>query len=569
MHIRLPLLFAILALLALPPSPATGGETLYNGIVLPAEWPPRQLDPESTEPMPVPWLEAPPAVIPIDLGRQLFVDDFLIESTELHRIHHQAGKYEGNPVFVAETEIEIERSGGTDVALDGGGRDVVYLGQGGLFHDPAAGEFKLFYTAGWRGPLAMATSADLKTWTRPELGLHGGNLLLPVGPRWEGPEGRVSGSDNALWYDIGAEDPAERIKFLTCWMHVPREERPAGFLHSLQVSDGRTWSDPLPCPGGSGVSDYGSFFPNPFRGKWVQSIKKNGPRGRCRHYLESDTFLGGADWTDAVYWTNADRLDRPEPAGSYPGYLGEGDAPQLYSLAAVAYESLMIGMHQIHRGPNNRVCDEGGFPKLTDLELGFSRDGFHWHRPDRRGFIRGERRRGAWDRAYLHSTTGVFVILEDRLVFPYCAYSGAASDGSVGMYTGGAVGLASLRRDGFASMEAEARPGALTTRPLLFSGTHLFVNLEAPDGDLSVELLDETGDEVLAASLPLAGDGTKLQVGWEGLEDLAAHAGKPRRFRFTLRQGGLYAFWVSADASGRSGGYLGAGGPGYTGLRDL
>ena len=35
---------------------------------------------------------------------------------------------------------------------------------------------------------------------------------------------------------------------------------------------------------------------------------------------------------------------------------GEGDPPQLYSLAAVAYESLMVGMHQIHRGPKNEIC---------------------------------------------------------------------------------------------------------------------------------------------------------------------------------------------------------------------
>lgn len=48
------------------------GELEYNGIVLPEAWPPRHLDPESTEPMPVPYLLDPPAVIPIDVGRQLF-----------------------------------------------------------------------------------------------------------------------------------------------------------------------------------------------------------------------------------------------------------------------------------------------------------------------------------------------------------------------------------------------------------------------------------------------------------------------------------------------------------------
>ncbi len=60
-------------------------------------------------------------MIPIDLGRQLFVDDFLIESTDLKRVFHQAEKFAGNPVFRAETEVEKSRN------------EVVYLGQGGVF----------------------------------------------------------------------------------------------------------------------------------------------------------------------------------------------------------------------------------------------------------------------------------------------------------------------------------------------------------------------------------------------------------------------------------------------------
>ncbi|MDP4790826.1 MAG: hypothetical protein NWR99_03005, partial [Verrucomicrobiales bacterium] len=470
----------------------------------------------------------------IDVGRQLFVDDFLVESTDLKRVFHQAKKFGGNPVFRAETEVEKKRN------------EVVYLGQGGVFYDPADSLFKMFYTAGWRGPLAMATSPDLKIWTRR-------GELLPEGAAWGDGAGKTAGTDNALWYDIHATDPKERIKYLTCWMHVPKDQQVPGLTHSLQVSDGKTWSKPVPCSTLAG--DYGSIFYNPFRGKWVQSIKQDSQRGRSRYYVESENFLDGADWSRAVYWTNADRLDQPEPDETYPGPPAP---PQLYSLAAVAYESLMIGMHQIHRGPDNRICDEGGFPKLTDLELGFSRDGFHWDRPDRRGFIRGEREEGAWDRAYLHTTTGVFVVLEDQLVFPYCAYSGDAGGGKGDIYGGASIGLASLRRDGFASMEGT---GMLTTRPVTFSGEHLFVNAV---GRLRVELLDEAG-KVLATSETIAVDSTKEKI---ELPDLAGLAGKPVRFRFHLEDGSLYSFWVSKDPDGASGGYLGAGGPRYAGLKD-
>jgi len=57
-------------------------------------------------------------------------------------------------------------------------------------------------------------------------------------------------------------------------------------------------------------------------------------------------------------------------------------------------------------------------------------------------------------------------------------------------------------------------------------------------------------------------------VKWNGAEDLSPVAGRPVRLRFHLKRGKLYAFWVSADGDGASGGYVAAGGPGYTGPID-
>ena len=80
------------------------GQTLYNGIVLPEDWPPRmaQLPRDPVQP---PYLESPPKVIPIDVGRQLFVDDFLVEQTTLTRTFHQAEYYEQNPVLKPDQKI--------------------------------------------------------------------------------------------------------------------------------------------------------------------------------------------------------------------------------------------------------------------------------------------------------------------------------------------------------------------------------------------------------------------------------------------------------------------------------
>src|SRR4051794_22258740 len=70
---------------------------LYNGIRLPDRWPPSD-DFHGRLPTP-PYVTNPPRVIPIDVGRQLFVDDFLIEECSLTRSHHHARYIDANPVF--------------------------------------------------------------------------------------------------------------------------------------------------------------------------------------------------------------------------------------------------------------------------------------------------------------------------------------------------------------------------------------------------------------------------------------------------------------------------------------
>jgi hypothetical protein len=510
---------------------ANDGETLFNGIRLPRVWPPRYTDPASDEPMETPYLDTPPAVILIDTGRQLFVDDFLIAETTLSRTFHTATKVEGNPVFTPTTPEELSAS----TTGERGQKAVCYLGHGGVFFDPAERLFKMWYTAGWRGPLALATSRDAVRWERAPV-TPTNNVVLPASR---------AGGDNCVWFDALTTNASERIKLLA--------DR-GGLGHTLRVSpDSRTWSDDVPV---GHAGDYCSFFFNPFRNVWVYSVKRGGARGRCRDYAESPLFLTEGAFNNSVYWCNADRLDEQDPEA--------GCAPQLYSLSAVAYESLLLGIFQIHLGPPNEVCDKGKFPKITELKLGFSRDGFHWQRPDRRAFIPATRKEGAWDRAYLHSTAGVCLVDGDRLLFPYCGYSGIAPDGSRGMYTGASVGLATLRRDGFASLDADAKGGTLTTRPVTFTGKHLFVNAACPQGALSVEILDAASSQVLLPPFTASAlDSTRHPLG-----DVSAFANRPVRFRFRLTRGSLYAFWVSPSSTGASRGYLAAGGPNHTGIID-
>jgi hypothetical protein len=120
-------------------------------------------------------------------------------------------------------------------------------------------------------------------------------------------------------------------------------------------------------------------------------------------------------------------------------------------------------------------------------------------------------------------------------------------------------------------IDSTAAAGTLTTRPIKFSGNHLFVNGDFTQGELRVEALDRTGTVIgpftIAGCTPVTGNGTRLAVNWSAAS-LGDLAGRDVRLRFTVTRGRLFAFWVSPASTGESGGYPAAGGPGFRGPID-
>ena len=88
----------------------------------------------------------------------------------------------------------------------------------------------------------------------------------------------------------------------------------------------------------------------------------------------------------------------------------------------------------------------------------------------------------------------------------------------------------------------------------------MFVNLDAPAGELRVEILDAQGQIVAPFDREhcrgVRADKTCQAIAWDGADDLSAVAGKAVRFRFHLTRGSLYAFWVTSDPQGASHGYV-------------
>ncbi|MCX6623328.1 MAG: hypothetical protein NTY38_20130 [Acidobacteria bacterium] len=362
-----------------------GGETLYNGIVLPRPWPPVASG-FSFEPVQPPYLHHPPAVIPIDVGRQLFVDDFLIQSSTLRRVHHKASEYAKNPVVTPDRAWEEPT---VPIPPDEGRPGPAALvWSDGVWWDPKDETFKMWYLCGHPYSTCMAISKDGMRWQKP---------LLDVVPGTNIVQKRL-GRSAVIWLDHDEADPRRRFKRFGSKFD---QKLALGFFHS---PDGIHWSDVVAWGARSG--DRSTAFYNPFRKVWVMSIRSfpDDPKlKRTRWYHEGRTPEEAVAYKleEKTPWIGADRLDLRRP---------ELDVqPELYNLDAVAYESVMIGLFSIWHGqPNNR-------PKPNDIFLGYSRDGFHWYRPSRESFASVSERIGAWNWGNVQSAGGGFTVIRNSL----------------------------------------------------------------------------------------------------------------------------------------------------------
>ena len=365
-----------------------------------------------------------------------------------------------------------------------------------------------------------------------------------------------------MWLDQFASDPKQRFK-MAYWHD-----------HALLLAvspDGIHWTE-IGETGRSG--DRSTFFYNPFRRVWAFGVRADqfavqSQSGRYRRYWETADFTTAVNWAGKapVAWVKADSRDPNRP---------DGGRPELYNLDCVGYESLMLGLFTIWRGET--LLRE----KINEIEIGFSRDGFHWDRPDRSTFLGVSQKEGDWNWANVQSAGGCCLVVGDELYFYVSGRQGRPGTADPGVCT---TGLARLRRDGFASMDwlpgeggvirgrvSNDAAGTLTTRPVQFNGRHLFVNGDFRQGQLRVEVLDRNGAVIAPftadACAPLSGNGTKMAVSWNG-GNLGDLSGRVVRFRFTLTKGRLFSFWVSAKPTGESGGYPAAGGPGFAGPIDV
>lgn len=523
-----------------PAPPVEDANVIYNGIVLPDQWPPRRSSSSDLEKGMSPfYLSSKPDFVDITVGRQLFVDDFLIASTTLKRTYYYPEYSSANPVLTADKEWE--KVGDKGAAFTAPFSD-------GVWYDEKSAKFKMWYMAGGgsysiknAGVMCYAESADGIIWTKPTLSIVNGTNIVDYNSERDA---------STVWMDKQETNSSKRYKMFLS------EKKNTKWQYTYKTSsDGIVWRE---VASSKPIADRSTVYKNSFRNVWSYSIRHNvrvsaDKLVRARDYSEhADPVIGtkNAEALLSSFWFGPWSAEL-----RHPRY--QGVSPAIYNLDATPYESIMLGFFSVWQGPENDICAADNEIKRNQIMVGYSRDGYSWFREDMNPFMAVNEKSGAWNYGNLQSVAGTPLVIGDKLYF-YLSGRRLTEKGQEVTTTG----LATLRRDGFASMKGT---GALETPILKFTGNYFYINANV-NGELKVELLNPDGTVILGYSkddcVSVKGDYVKQKVEWKSNKTLSGLKDQKIKIKFYVTNGEIYSFWISPESTGESQGYTAGGGPG-------
>jgi len=443
------------------------------------------------------------ALVPIGLRKQLVVDDYVLdEKTHVTRELGSVVKANnGQPIIVVEKPWE----------------DFSSCIIGSVFRE--AGKFKMYYKVGYGDPapgdppekrplrVAYAESTDGLHWTKPSLGVHvfqGGrdnNLIDPMGMQ--------------CFPDPHENDP--RHKYKSAYTHW--REIKASLAHS---SDGLRW---MPYNNGQPVTYraadtinqllwdesakvYRLYTRTDYQDKLKAEIEVRGTRDMVNPDIKTDPTA----WTTVREWC-------------FNRNPQEYKRRQIYSLNGWIYEGVQFGLLWSLEYPGDR--SEGPL----DLDRRHERDvmnfyivtargdemwNLEWVYADQPLIPRGPN--GSFDKDWVQPAINVVTWNDQHWIY----YVGQRERHGVpvpALNVRGAIGLATLRLDGFVGLTAGEQRGTILTKPLKLMGAGLEVNADASQGSLRIEVLDEARRAIPGYSNDDAAilkrcDSTRLRPTW-------------------------------------------------------
>lgn len=241
---------------------------------------------------------------------------------------------------------------------------------------------------------------------------------------------------------------------------------------------------------------------------------------------------------DLVNWTEPKIIITPD----------ELDTNDLYGLAVFPYADYFLGQLWIHDD------DEA---ETSDVELAFSRDALNWSRlPDRPKFI--PRGRSGDPDGFMVRTAQSPVVVGDDIYVYWTGHERPHDDDSwidetPDDYIEGrppAVFRGRLRMDGFISLNADRRLGALITQPFTCQSDQVLINAATYGGEITAELVEPDPREVRGK--PIEGfeakdfdvfrsDSIAHPLSWGGNSDLSALRGRRLMLRMSMYHADLYS----------------------------
>lgn len=508
-----------------------------------------------------------PSMLNIWHEKQLLIDDLLIESAEnICRTWHTPTKTEESPLI--KTDMPWEH--------------VAYFSCNTwqVIRDPRDGVFKCLY-CDWDKPdikpgepacgnsifnILYAESEDGINWKKPLLGIH----------KMDGQDTNVvvpNAYNPGMLLDPHEPNPDKRFKMI-CTQFTPGGDVEA--VLAATSGDCIHWTpmDEPPAIGrhGSRLDDviimhydvYGRMYVMNTRHYDMYAIKRNLKNPVLYHWTlpyypadwrrQNKRRIWQSESSDMIHWSEPYTVLVPED--------GKDNLDEtFYGLCQFSAGSLTLGFLNIMHYVQNTM----------DVRPVYSRDGKNWRHLNKRQPFLSPSGKDAWDE-FMVTIPSKPVVVDDEL---WIYYGGSnnhhdwwctgqregvrapeATDISLVNY---GLGLAKLRLDGFASLDAGyERPGILITRPLISDGTRLVVNARCKyGGSVSAEMVDVNDDVIESFSRKecdvFTGDNVRHTFSWQGKADIPVlsteramypepERDRFRKIRFYMDHAELYSF---------------------------
>ncbi|MSR59092.1 MAG: hypothetical protein EXS05_15850 [Planctomycetaceae bacterium] len=465
-------------------------------------------------------------------GKQLFIDDYLIgEMQGVRKQLNQPVKHPQNPLMKKEKPWEYA---------------ITY---GAIVRDEREGLYKQWYQI-WSdekdsiGSIGYATSQDGLKWDRPVTDEATGKNLVRFTPDepWAGGPG--------VFIDERDSDPARRFKMM--YISKPNLKSSSLASHVAWSADGIHWTQAAVNPAIPFSDTQVCPFWDRRLNRYVAFLRFGPPNVRLVSRIESEDFL---HWSPKLTVINKSKLDGPFSTDHY-------------TMSALPYAGVYLGLINTYHGETIAPIPEDKlWMDRKDVQLAFSRNGVTWQRVGKEGAISAKELRAdrdwqqtakdaaflpygefkkEWDWGSIVSTYHPPLVVDDEIRIYYTGINGRNWHNYHKDASDHAVGLATLRLDGFVSVNAGDEPGSLTTKPVVFLGDTLVVNANAGGGSLTVEALDADGKVIegfgAADCMPITTDSVRHVLKWQDNADCHLLQGRPIRLRFHLKNSKLYAF---------------------------